>query len=57
VRPGRELDPDNLLTLCRACHFVFGHVWSWASWNTEVRGDCNQWRHKRAMRPDGRAEG
>ncbi|HYE70421.1 MAG TPA: HNH endonuclease [Aquabacterium sp.] len=40
VDPARELDPDNLITLCdhpaRKCHFAIGHLWSWERWNPDV---------------------
>lgn len=47
----RELDPENLLTLCRPHHFLFGHFGSWVSWNTDVRQDCSEWALKIVMRP------
>jgi 5-methylcytosine-specific restriction protein A len=43
--PELELDPDNLITLCRAgtqCHLTFGHLGSWKSINPEVAKD-SQW--------------
>jgi hypothetical protein len=55
LRPDRELDPGNLITLCRACHFAFGHCWDWGLANPEVRADCNQWRHKRRLAEEARA--
>ena len=39
VNPERELDPLNLITLCRTCHLVFGHLMSFKSWNTNVVED------------------
>jgi hypothetical protein len=50
--PERELDHENLLTLCRtSCHLVFGHLGDWKSHNPEVVQDagnhlkrCRQYR-------------
>lgn len=46
-----ELEPSNLLTLCRTCHFVFGHLGDWASWNPEARQDSATYFEKRLRRP------
>lgn len=36
--PTRELDPENLLTLCETpCHIVFGHFFSYHCYNRDVR--------------------
>jgi len=41
INPDRELDPDNLITLCDdPCHFVFGHLLDYKSWNKNVVKDC-----------------
>jgi 5-methylcytosine-specific restriction enzyme A len=45
VRPERELDPANLLTLCEGgnglnCHFWIGHCGNWAAWNILARADA-----------------
>lgn len=37
--PELELDPGNLVTLCRRCHFLIGHLDNWTSWNEDVRDD------------------
>lgn len=34
---GDELDPDNLITFCRDCHFVVGHACDWKAWRNDVR--------------------
>ena len=40
VDPSKELDPTNLITLCgKRCHFVFGHLLDWKSWNENVVRD------------------
>jgi hypothetical protein len=49
--PALELDPGNLITLCRTCHLVFGHLGDWASWNPEVRVDASAYLAKRLQRP------
>lgn len=33
-------DPDNLITLCRECHFRFGHFRDWKDWNPKIRVLC-----------------
>lgn len=39
--PTRELDPDNLITLCASpCHFMFGHCLSYHCYNKDVRIDA-----------------
>jgi 5-methylcytosine-specific restriction enzyme A len=53
--PDKELDFDNLLTLCESpnknCHFQFGHLYSWRSWNEQVSKDVSVWRNKIHARP------
>jgi hypothetical protein len=48
--PELELEQSNLITLCERpphnCHFLFGHLWSWAAWNPRVREDAAEWRNK-----------
>lgn len=47
VDPSKELDPDNLITLCdKYCHFVFGHFMNYKSWNENVENDA-AWYFKR----------
>jgi hypothetical protein len=40
--PEYRLDPKNLITLCRPCHFRFGHFGYWRDSNPRVRLDCRQ---------------
>jgi hypothetical protein len=47
----KELDFENLITLCRNCHFVFGHLMHWGSWNNDVIEDCRVYSNKIANRP------
>lgn len=53
VDPSRELDDDNLISLCEppgpgGCHLSIGHLGSWRRWNTAVRGHCQIIRQARA---------
>lgn len=36
--PGLRYDFSNLISLCDACHFRFGHGLNWKKWNPEVNG-------------------
>jgi 5-methylcytosine-specific restriction protein A len=39
VDRSRELDPQNLVTLCgtpRNCHLGIGHAWNWQSYRPDV---------------------
>ncbi len=38
----RELDYGNLCTLCKTCHFVFGHLHNWNNINPHVIEDCKK---------------
>lgn len=49
--PELELEPGNLVSLCRTCHFVFGHLQDWNSWNPQVREDAAKYMEKRMRRP------
>lgn len=51
--PEAELDPANLMALCRVCHFVFGHLHDWASYNPAARADAAAHRTRVANRPAG----
>jgi 5-methylcytosine-specific restriction endonuclease McrA len=47
INPDRELDKDNLITLCSAkCHLLFGHLMYFKSWNPEVEKDCKIMKEK-----------
>ena len=54
--PERELDDANLITLCEApghnCHFIWGHLLSWESWNSSVREDAAGYRERVNGRPE-----
>ena len=40
VDASRELDPSNLITLCRTHHFCVGHGGSWRAFSRTVREDA-----------------
>lgn len=54
--PSLELEPNNLVTLCEGdgvnCHFLFGHLGDWRSWNFQIVDDVDLWRKKLEQRPD-----
>lgn len=49
--PTLELVATNLLTLCRAHHYTFGHLCLWTSHNPQVREHCRVWAALIAARP------
>jgi hypothetical protein len=51
IRPDLELEEDNLITLCRDHHFLFGHLGSWISFNATVETDVKEWNEKIRTRP------
>lgn len=51
VNPSRELDLTNLITLCPNCHFIFGHLMDYSSWNVDVINDCSVYLNKVKNRP------
>lgn len=51
IRPDLELEPSNLISLCRDHHILFGHLMNWKSWNIDVRSDADEWRNKIKNRP------
>lgn len=45
ANPSRELDPDNLITLCGTrCHIVFGHFMCYHCYNPHVRKMAQDYR-------------
>ena len=50
-RPELELDPTNLITLCRPHHLLCGHLMNWASQNDAVRDDAYHWLYKISHKP------
>jgi hypothetical protein len=52
LNPDLELDLNNLITLCDdPCHFVFGHLMNYKSWNPNVVKDCETYHDKIKHRP------
>jgi 5-methylcytosine-specific restriction protein A len=51
LHPELELDPANLITLCREHHMLFGHLDNWKSYNDKVVDDCHEWNIKIKTRP------
>lgn len=47
---GGELDPENLITFCRDCHFVVGHACSWSSWREDCRAAASKLRNGKVKR-------
>lgn len=48
----KELDPNNLITLCgRYCHLAIGHLMDTSSWNTNVVEDAQIFFEKVKNRP------
>jgi hypothetical protein len=44
--PERELDPQNLICLCRQCHFFIGHLQDWRVSNPYVVMDSAWYRQR-----------
>ena len=43
--PTKELDPNNLITLCSSpCHIVFGHLLNYKCYNKDVRNLVRMYR-------------
>lgn len=53
LHPELELDPDNLIALCRECHHTFGHLKEWMSFNVSVEKDAADFLEKVKHRPKG----
>lgn len=51
IQPELELEPSNLITLCREHHFLVGHLLNWSSYNINVLEDSAEWLHKIKNRP------
>jgi hypothetical protein len=46
-----ELNPQNLITLCRPHHYLAGHLMNWSSYNPQVVVDSANWLAKINSRP------
>ena len=49
--PDLELVLENLISLCKNCHIVVGHLDNWASFNITVRTDAAYMNKKVRRRP------
>lgn len=48
----KELEFDNLITLCdKYCHFIFGHLMNWKSYNPNIIEDSKIFNNKITNRP------
>lgn len=44
LAPSLELDPENLVSLCRRCHLVFGHLGDYSCVNPTCKADIWVWK-------------
>lgn len=52
IDPSKELQYSNLITLCsKPCHFLFGHLNNYKSYNKDVIKDCSYFLYKINNRP------
>lgn len=51
LNPSRELDIANLIVLCSSCHFVFGHLMDYSSWNIDIIEDSKVYLNKVKNKP------
>ena len=49
--PKLELDPANIIILCRRHHFIFGHLEYWKSYNTQIAETINYFKFLLKSRP------
>lgn len=47
----QELSRENLVSLCRPHHFLFGHLMAWSSVNERCMADVRQWQERIRNRP------
>ena len=50
-KPELELDPDNVITVCRPCHLRFAHLGSFQSYCLEIKELAEEWQERRKTRP------
>ena len=55
--PALEMVEENWITLCKDCHYLFGHLKDWKSWNATVVEDSRVYLNKRKNRPTGVTNG
>lgn len=49
--PELELDPNNVITVCRPCHLRYAHLGSFQSYCLEIKEEAERWAEKRRNRP------
>jgi 5-methylcytosine-specific restriction protein A len=37
--PEEETNSDNVVTVCRSCHFSWCHFFSWKKFNSQIKSD------------------
>jgi 5-methylcytosine-specific restriction endonuclease McrA len=53
LHPELELEASNLVTLCKYCHLVIGHLRDYTYYNLSVLEDCQKFKDKRREFKDG----
>ena len=51
LHPEEELNPANLITLCRQHHYEWGHFFSWRSFNKDIVEDAKLFKSRVKNRP------
>ena len=51
LHPEDELNPRNLISLCRPDHLLFGHLNNFKAFNPNVEEDSKIWKDKITSRP------
>ena len=54
--PELELDPENLITLCRWHHLALGHLGDFSAYNPLIREDAKRHLERVKMRPTKRED-
>lgn len=49
---GAELEPENLISLCRDCHLSIGHAYNWMAYRPDVRAVARAIRAARVVTPN-----
>lgn len=52
--PELEMVKEEWITLCQDCHYLFGHLKDWKSWNPTVKEDAAEFLLQVQNRPRGR---
>ena len=54
--PELELEPSNLMTLCKRDHLLFGHLGDWKAYNPQAKADAQAFTMRIRYRPYHRTE-